>query len=86
MYLKILLIIYDDLRKVSIGGEKMFNKDIREDIKKAKLKGHLRDKNNNVYEDKTYNNEIPNLKEMIDLVKNAALEINEIKEVEWSLC
>lgn len=56
------------------------------DIKKGKLKGHLRDKNNNVYEDKIYNNEIPNLKEMIEFVKSAALEIGEIKEVEWSLC
>ena len=56
------------------------------DIKKCKLKGHLRDKNNNVYEDKLYNNEIPNLKEMIEFVKSAALEIGEIREVEWSLC
>ena len=32
------------------------------------------------------NYEIPKMEEMIDFVTKCALEIEEIKEVEWSLC
>ena len=56
------------------------------DIKKGKLKGHLRNKNNAIYNEGTVNFEIPNLEDMIKFVKEAAKEIDEIKEVEWSLC
>lgn len=56
------------------------------DIKKGKLKGHLRDENNAIYKEETVNFEIPNLEDMIKLVKETAKEIDEIKEVEWSLC
>lgn len=56
------------------------------DIKKSKLKGHLRDSKNNIYVEQSINNEIPHLQEMINFVKDTAKEINEIKEVEWSLC
>jgi hypothetical protein len=56
------------------------------DIKKGIIKGHLRDKNNNIYKQEVVNYEIPNIEEMVKFVKETAKEIDEIKEVEWSLC
>lgn len=56
------------------------------DIKKSKVKGHLRDSNNCIYDEKVVNYDIPYIDEMIEYVKELAKEIDEIKEVEWSLC
>ena len=56
------------------------------DIKKGIIKGHLRDSKNNVYKEEIINYEIPNMEELISFVKIVAKEIEEIKEVEWSLC
>lgn len=56
------------------------------DIKKGCIKGHLRKSDFNIYDMDVINYEIPKLDEMISLVKTCALEIEEIKEVVWSLC
>lgn len=56
------------------------------DIKKGVVKGHLRKSDFNIYDMDVINYEIPKLEEMIEYVKKCALEIEEIKEVVWSLC
>ena len=56
------------------------------DIKKSCVKGHLRNSKYNIYDMEIINYEIPKMDEMIDYVTKCALEIEEIKEVEWSLC
>ena len=56
------------------------------DIKKSCVKGHLRNSKYNIHDMEIINYEIPKMDEMIDYVTKCALEIEEIKEVEWSLC
>ncbi len=53
------------------------------DCKTMKLKGHLRC-NNEIYKEEEYNYKIPCLKEIISISKKMALELSEIKLVEWS--
>lgn len=56
------------------------------DLKEGIIKGHLRYDNYEIFNEKIVNYEIPCLDEIITLVKKLALELDEIREVEWSFC
>ena len=56
------------------------------DVKSLSVKGHLRDNNNRIYPKDVNGYEIPSLKKAFDLVKVLASELDEIREIEWSIC
>ena len=56
------------------------------DVKTLSVKGHLRDNNNRIYPKDVSGYKIPSLTKAFDLVKVLASELDEIREIEWSIC
>jgi len=56
------------------------------DVKTLSIKGHLRYNNNRIYPKNVEGYRIPSLKKAFDLVSVLASELNEIREIEWSVC
>ncbi len=56
------------------------------DVNTLSIKGHLRDNNNRIYPKDVSGYKIPSLQKAFDLVKKLACELDEIREIEWSIC
>ncbi len=56
------------------------------DVNTLSIKGHLRDNNNRIYPKDVSGYKIPSLQKAFDLVKKLASELDEIREIEWSIC
>ncbi len=56
------------------------------DVGSLSIKGHLRDNNNRIYPKDVDGYKIPSLQKAFNLVKVLASELDEIREIEWSIC
>ncbi len=56
------------------------------DVSSLSIKGHLRDNSNRIYPKDVSGYKIPSLQKAFDLVKRLASELDEIREIEWSIC
>lgn len=56
------------------------------DVNNLSIKGHLRDNSNRIYPKDINGYKIPSLQKAFNLVKKLASELDEIREIEWSIC
>ena len=56
------------------------------DVNNLSIKGHLRDNTNRIYPKDIDGYKIPSLQKAFDLVRKLASELDEIREIEWSVC